>query len=498
MTVTPLKHIVFVTGPVWTHVRPGVKFCARLAEKFSNAYISIYTFGPTSGQPTTYLATLSEAARSRVRIVSSMVDIPIASPLDIIFSMDKSFKSWITEQVAVSSFEANDNVVAPPSWIIEDHINGGCSLGNGLPVASWWVSTAASMIQHFGNPEHGHGGRLFDKILDELVNQESGSEKSTVEVFHEVLSDRVVCIPGLPPYYEYEQIPQMNPDFMPLTVQLHKRWNVMRDQMEIAVLSCNLEMEPIAVQACATAFTQPVRVFEVGPATDLPSTTLAPQSDSTIDFLDKSYSELGPHSVVYIAFGTMFFPLPQSARHLEIILEEIIASGFRLVFSLSSEQAALSEKFMQEMMHEGKAIFPKWTQQLQVLEHPATHYFMSHGGWNSTSEAIMRGVPMIFWPFAGDHPTNTMQVTSQHDCGFELRQVRTGPAKRPAYPNVAVIGTEEAVRDEIRDILEMSKGSRGRQQRANMRALGQVMRDSIAKGGSGDIALGEFGKLIGL
>jgi hypothetical protein len=78
----------------------------------------------------------------------------------------------------------------------------------------------------------------------------------------------------------------------------------------------------------------------------------------------------------------------------------------------------------------GNAIFPEWTNQTAVLEHPvsssdffvsfvvsyippllsrraispqAIHYFLSHGGWNSSTEAIVRGVPMIFWPMAVRH-----------------------------------------------------------------------------------------------
>ncbi|KAG9122614.1 hypothetical protein FRC07_000937 [Ceratobasidium sp. 392] len=194
----------------------------------------------------------------------------------------------------------------------------------------------------------------------------------------------------------------------------------------------------------------------------------------------------------------MFFPLPQSTRHLEIIVEEIVAYGLRLVFALSAEQAVMNDEFIGNITKTGNAIFPKWTNQVKVLEHPAIHYFMSHGGWNSTSEAIVRDVPIIFWPFAGDQPTNTLQVATQHDCGFELIQVRTGPAKTTAYPDTHVDGSDMAVRNEIRNILDMSKGARGKQQRINVKGLGRVIRESIGKGGSGDIALGEFGRLIGL
>ena len=94
-----------------------------------------------------------------------------------------------------------------------------------------------------------------------------------------------------------------------------------------------------------------------------------------------------------------------------------------------------------------------------------------------------------------------MQITTQHDCGFELIQVRTGPARSTAYrqdSDVAVHGTNEAVRNEIKKVLALSKGPRGEQQRRNTKALGEVVMGSLAKGGSGDESLGRLGKMLGL
>ena len=101
----------------------------------------------------------------------------------------------------------------------------------------------------------------------------------------------------------------------------------------------------------------------------------------------------------------------------------------------------------------------------------------------------------------GDQPTNTLQIAAQHDCGFELIQVRTGPAKSTAYQrdsDIIVSGTDEAVRSEIRKVLDISKGGRGEQQRRNTKALGEVVMKSLEKGGSADENLGRFGELLGL
>ncbi|QRW10570.1 hypothetical protein RhiLY_09569 [Ceratobasidium sp. AG-Ba] len=238
MTMTSLKHIIFVAGPSKSHVQPGVKFCVNFVNKNPNLYISVYTLALLADFGAAFLSTQTKEAQNRIRIIPSVLDMEIASPLDVVLALEKSFGPWILEQLSVPSFEAGGHVIAPPSHIIEDHINGGISLASKdehkLPIISWWLTAAASMIAHFGNEEHGQGDRLFITIGELMAKQQPGSEKSIEEVFHhvrlskfnawvditkrmlmQVLSDRVLCVPGLPPFYEHEQIPQLLPMLLP-------------------------------------------------------------------------------------------------------------------------------------------------------------------------------------------------------------------------------------------------------------------------------------------
>ncbi|QRV81798.1 glycosyltransferase family 1 protein [Ceratobasidium sp. AG-Ba] len=479
MAHSSLRHIVFVCGPGMTHIRPGLHFCARLASKFPEVFISIYTPGPLAAQSDDYLCTHHKAVHPRLRIVPSVVDVPLVGPIDILFSMERSFGPWISNLVAASSFDCNGYVVESPSYIIEDHINGGIALAHKdkhrLPIASWWVANAISFLSHFGNEQYGAGGRLGDALLKSMRSQEPGSKKSPDEMLAEEVTNRLVCMPGVPPHYEHEQVTQL---------------------------------EPVAVEACIDAFDRPIKPFDVGLAADLPASvnpTLDPHtSDPVLSFMNRAHDDLGPKSVVYIAFGSLWFPPPESALYLKTLIQEIIARGLRFVFSVKPEYASIAgmdAEYMDKLTKNGQGMFPSWVKQLEVLEHPALHYFVSHGGWNSSTEAIVRGVPMIFWPISADQPVNALHIAKQHDCGFELLQVRTGVAKTTAYgPNgdLAIVGSEEAVREEICNVLEMTQGVRGKQQRQNVRALGKVARESIAPGGSGDVALERFAKEIGL
>ncbi|KAG8689763.1 hypothetical protein FRC11_000738 [Ceratobasidium sp. 423] len=86
--------------------------------------------------------------------------------------------------------------------------------------------------------------------------------------------------------------------------------------------------------------------------------------------------------------------------HLTAILDEIPKHGFRFIFALLAARVKQPDQsWMDAHVQAGNAIFPEWTNQTEVLDHPAIHYFLSHGGWSSSTEALIRGVPMIFRPF---------------------------------------------------------------------------------------------------
>uniref|UniRef100_A0A0E0A8B6 Uncharacterized protein n=1 Tax=Oryza glumipatula TaxID=40148 RepID=A0A0E0A8B6_9ORYZ len=47
-----------------------------------------------------------------------------------------------------------------------------------------------------------------------------------------------------------------------------------------------------------------------------------------------------------------------------------------------------------------------------VLGHPAVGLFRSHSRWNSVTETVAAGVPLLAWPRAGDHRVAATVVAS--------------------------------------------------------------------------------------
>ena len=61
-----------------------------------------------------------------------------------------------------------------------------------------------------------------------------------------------------------------------------------------------------------------------------------------------------------------------------------------------------------------------WAPQLLILSHPSTGGFLSHCGWNSTVEAIGRGVPFLVWPIRGDQYYDAKLVVSHLKIGYMI------------------------------------------------------------------------------
>ncbi|KAF8720317.1 UDP-glucoronosyl and UDP-glucosyl transferase, partial [Rhizoctonia solani] len=492
---------------------PASRYEDRAALKgYYGLYIILALFAyPTEvSRANKYIGAQPAMYSKRIRIVTAS-DTETGPPvstnnvIEMLDHLEVCFNQWIDSEIRQASVtQVDGGPIGEPSLVIEDLFNGGmaleCKSKYGIPVVGWWITPASSLMSITGH-EQACSKTVYDSLLQLDARKEPDLFTKANELYLQNVSDRLVTIPGLPAVHEWELSPQSVPFIPPFIVYLAPRISNMLKHIDQLVFCTTFEIEPISAASISTAFKRPVTPFFIGPAVDLISPRQPDDESAINEFLDRAYSEHGAHSVIYVAFGTAFFPLPSTQPHLMAALDEIPKAGFKFVFALSSESAGVDQAWMDTHVQAGNAIFPKWANQTAVLEHPAIHYFLSHGGWNSSTEALVRGVPFIFWPFMGDQPTNAMQIANVHDCGFELLQIRTGAAQSTAYRNgteIKILGTQDAAREEMKHILELSKGPRGEHQRANVRMLGKVVADSLGRGGSGDVGLENLGKALSL
>ncbi|MCO5591843.1 hypothetical protein L7F22_045836 [Adiantum nelumboides] len=140
-------------------------------------------------------------------------------------------------------------------------------------------------------------------------------------------------------------------------------------------------------------------------------------------------------SVLYVAFGTIACLSEVQAHELAMGLE---ASKERFLWvvripeqqqqkGLISEQAPqlLPSEFEKRTMGRGVVL---WALALQrkILAHPAIGGFLTHGGWNSTLEALCKGVPMLCYPMFGDQGMNGKWVEEVLHAGKVLKRSGDG------------------------------------------------------------------------
>ncbi|GJX72746.1 UDP-glycosyltransferase 76G1-like protein [Tanacetum coccineum] len=173
-----------------------------------------------------------------------------------------------------------------------------------------------------------------------------------------------------------------------------------------------------------------------------------------------------PSSVLYISFG--------SAAQLEEQQFLEVAHGLadskqpflwvmRPGFIKGSEGTELLPKWFLDLVGERGRIV-KWAPQ-QVLAHKAIGAFCTHNGWNSTSESICEGVPMICSPFWGDQPLDARYVSDVLKIGIYLEN---GWAKEEIASAIRRVMVEEE-RDEIKK---------------RTKCLKEKVSSSLSKGGS--------------
>ncbi|PIA38218.1 hypothetical protein AQUCO_02800114v1 [Aquilegia coerulea] len=199
-------------------------------------------------------------------------------------------------------------------------------------------------------------------------------------------------------------------------------------------------------------------------------------SDSRLDSIDsnlwkedldclKWLDSKKENSVLYINFGSI------TVMTLQQMIEFAwgIANSKKTFFWIirpnlvSGDSAILPPEFIMETKERG--LLASWCPQEQVLSHPSVGGFLTHSGWNSTTESISSGVPMICWPFCGDQQMNSTYSCRHWSIGMEIDK------------NVK----REEVESVVRELMEGKKGMEMKLQAIEWK---QKAKEAVAPGGS--------------
>ncbi|CAL5087319.1 unnamed protein product [Urochloa decumbens] len=184
-------------------------------------------------------------------------------------------------------------------------------------------------------------------------------------------------------------------------------------------------------------------------------------------------------SVVYAAFGSISEP---TAAQMAEVAEGLYNCGKPFLWVVrASETAKIPENFAEKAKESG--IIVTWSPQLEVLAHPAVGCFVTHCGWNSTTEALCAGVPMVAMPQWSDQPTNAKYIEDVWRVGVRVRPDEEG-----------VVRKEEVERC-VREVMD---GERSVEYRQNAATWKEKAKRAVSEGGSSDSNIVEFLGKLGL
>ena len=126
----------------------------------------------------------------------------------------------------------------------------------------------------------------------------------------------------------------------------------------------------------------------------------------------------------------------------------------------------------------GEGLIVPWCSQVEVLAHPSTGCFVTHCGWNSTSESLAMGVPMVCFPQWSDQTTNAKLVEDVWKIGVRVKVNEDGVLEG----------------GELKRCLEEVMG--GEEVRKNAEKWRVLAREAAGEGGSSDKNIRAFVKKI--
>ncbi|CAB4282126.1 unnamed protein product [Prunus armeniaca] len=469
------RHVVALPFPGRGHINPMMCLCNSLASLNPAAYNTdiIVTFIVTEE----WLGFIGSEPKPDN---ASFATIPNVIPSEIGRGADSpGFYETVLRKIKTPVEDLLDRLQPPVAALIADtYLVWSVEIGNArnIPVASLWtMSASVYSVFHFFDllVQHSHFPVDLEERGEEHVDYIPGLPSTRVAdlptCFHgkgvNALDRALESVASLSKAQFFNFMIYMQDELgsqnlycdnynKALLVQFGRTW--------VSKTRCLYELEAQVIDALRANTSIPV--YHIGPT--IPHSKVEAESRPSearyFDWLDKQ--PIG--SVLYVSQGSL-----HSAPKAQM---DEIADGLReskvRFFWVAREAASELKERCGEM-----GIVVPWCDQLRVLCHDSIGGFWSHCGWNSTSEAVFAGLPMLTFPIYWDQVPNSKMIVEDWKIGWRVKKKGVGEEE-------SLVGREE-IAGIVRRFMDL-ESEEGKEMRRKARELRDIYRQAIRKGGS--------------
>ncbi|KAI0675132.1 UDP-Glycosyltransferase/glycogen phosphorylase [Trametes maxima] len=492
-TTAQSKHLVVFPSFFWGHTRPMCTLVARMSKLRPTLKITYLTFPRLHSRVRAELARDfqlgEEHLNDNIRVVAIEEDAKGQETSGAPGAFKAAWSRLLEYQPLVcakTGLQIEALHIHPSAAILDffatDAYEAAREIsGRTIPLYIWFAASTNALPFVFGEDprpaveaEATRTGLPFDKVAHKMLTTITGT---------------VIHNPCMPPMHDYELHPQGHPMPPKLVSSLAKLFGIIKSSDGLVTFDA-ADYQPEATATARRLLGETSRkAFYAGPL--LPVGTQAtsrethnsPNGNEIMSFLDDKLASRGERSVIYVSFGSLFWP--QDPTKLSAVLDVIMKQNIPFVMSHASASAGpLPAELLDRIAAYGDGIVSNWVPQQALLDHPATGWYLMHGGHNGTLETALAGVPMIIWPIEADQPYNAVYLSEGLNVAYELIEVRHGSGLGKIYRNGRIpIGTVDAVKDEMRGVLEKAFGQDGAEKRNRLQALQKKLKTAWSDNG---------------
>ncbi|MCD9643561.1 hypothetical protein HAX54_031144 [Datura stramonium] len=462
-------HIVMLPTPGMGHLIPLVEFAKRLIlrHQYFSITVILTSDGPISKSQKEFLSTLPLGINYLLLPPVNLDDLSLDVQVETRISLTITRSLASLREVFKSLVESN-RVVA---LVVDLFGTDAFDVANEFNVSPYifYTSTAMMLSLEFYFPE-----------LDETVRCEYKDLQEPV------------CIPGCMPIHGKDlpdPVHERKSEAYKWVLHHSKRFKMAHG----IILNSFNDLEPGPIKYLqekqpGNNYNKP-KIYPVGPLTlmDEISNKVDDDESHCLKWLDKQPRG----SVLYISFGSggtlSHEQLIELATGLEMSGQRFLwvircpndripnATYFNVQDS-TNPLDFLPNGFLERTKGRG-FVQPNWAPQVQVLSHGSISGFLTHCGWNSVLESMVRGIPLIAWPLYAEQRSNAVMLTE------DLKV-----ALRPKIRDDDIVG-----RWEITEMVKkLMKDEEGKKVHIRMRELKDATRKVLNEDGSSTKALDEL------